>query len=79
MRSNFFLKILKLFNKNKRIKFLIVNNFATEKETVKTLDTLFKKTNTKPNIYYLPLSEEEVKLKFVFLFFSFRFSKKSED
>ncbi len=31
------------------------------KETEKTLDTLFRKTNTLPNIYYLPLSEEEVK------------------
>lgn len=35
-------------------------NNSSEKETVKTLDTLFKKTNSRPNIYYLPLSEEEV-------------------
>lgn len=54
---------------------------AAEKEIVKTLDILFKKTNTKPNIYYLPLSEEEVKINIVFLivFISFRFLKKRED
>lgn len=32
-------------------------------EPVKTLDNLFKKTETKPHIYYLPLSEEEVQKK----------------
>ncbi len=29
-------------------------------EPIKTLDNLFKKTSTKPHIYYLPLSEDEV-------------------
>ncbi len=31
-----------------------------KEEPIKTLDNLFKKTFTKPHIYYLPLSEEEV-------------------
>ena len=31
-----------------------------KEEPIKTLDILFKKTSTKPHIYYLPLSEEEV-------------------
>lgn len=35
-------------------------NYQNEKESVKTLDTLFRKTSTKPNVYYLPLTEEEV-------------------
>ena len=29
-------------------------------EPIKTLDSLFKKTLTKPHIYYLPLTDEEV-------------------
>ncbi len=29
-------------------------------EPVKTLDSLFRKTSTKPHIYYLPLTEQEV-------------------
>jgi hypothetical protein len=29
-------------------------------EQVKTLESLFKKTITKPHIYYLPLTEQEV-------------------
>jgi len=32
-------------------------------EEPKTLKTLFKKTVAKPSLYYLPLSEEEVKEK----------------
>ena len=32
-------------------------------EPVKTLDSLFKKTQTKPHLYYLPLTEEEVEEK----------------
>jgi hypothetical protein len=35
-------------------------NTQDEEEPVKTLDSLFKKTQTKPHIYFLPLSEEEV-------------------
>lgn len=38
----------------------IVNNSI--EEPIKTLDSLFKKTLTKPHIYYLPLTEEEVKI-----------------
>jgi apoptotic chromatin condensation inducer in the nucleus len=38
-------------------------NYQTEEEPVKTLDSLFKKTQTKPHIYYLPLSEEEIQEK----------------
>lgn len=34
-----------------------------KEEPVKTLDNLFKKTNTLPHIYYLPLTEEQVKEK----------------
>jgi hypothetical protein len=34
-----------------------------EEEPVKTLDSLFKKTMTKPHIYFLPLTEEEVEEK----------------
>lgn len=43
-----------------------VNNQDNNKpsnEPVKTLDNLFKKTQTKPHIYYLPLTEEEVQEK----------------
>jgi hypothetical protein len=43
-----------------------INNPASEKENheenKKPLDNIFKKTKTKPHIYYLPLSEEEVKI-----------------
>ena len=35
---------------------------AKQKE-VDDIDKIFKKTVTKPHIYYLPLSEEEVKAK----------------
>ncbi len=38
------------------------NEFVNE-EPIKTLDSLFKKTETKPHIYYLPLTEEEVQEK----------------
>ena len=51
------------YNNSKNINYqgnAVANNNASDKETVKTLDTLFRKTNTKPNIYYLPLNEEEV-------------------
>ena len=37
-----------------------IGNNNNGKETEKTLDMLFKKTKTKPNIYFLPLAEEEV-------------------
>ncbi len=40
--------------------------FLTCKEPpapVKTLDDLFRKTETKPPLYYLPLSDEEVAKK----------------
>jgi hypothetical protein len=40
-----------------------VTNIQNEEDTVKTLDSLFKKTETKPHLYYLPLSEEEVQDK----------------
>ncbi len=40
-----------------------VNLINTAEEPIKTLDSLFKKTTTKPHIYYLPLSEEEVEEK----------------
>jgi apoptotic chromatin condensation inducer in the nucleus len=40
-----------------------VVNTQNEEEPVKTLDSLFKKTETKPHLYYLPLSEEEVQEK----------------
>lgn len=33
-------------------------------DPVKTLDDIFRKTNAKPHIYYLPLTEEEVKAKY---------------
>jgi len=36
---------------------------AVTVEASKTLDALFRKTNTKPALYYLPLSEEEVARK----------------
>ncbi len=36
---------------------------AAEEEPVKTLDSLFRKTETKPHIYYLPLSEVEIQGK----------------
>lgn len=39
-----------------------INNII-EEEPVKTLDNLFKKTKTKPHVYYLPLTEEEVQEK----------------
>ena len=39
-----------------------INN-ESEEEPVKTLDSLFRKTETKPHIYYLPLSEVEVQEK----------------
>jgi apoptotic chromatin condensation inducer in the nucleus len=32
-------------------------------ESAKTLDNLFRKTETKPHIYFLPLTEEEVQEK----------------
>jgi len=38
-------------------------DIQTQEEPVKTLDTLFRKTETKPHIYYLPLSEQEVQEK----------------
>jgi len=52
---------------------------SNEKVPEKTLDTLFRKTNTKPNIYYLPLTEEEVKLKINFKILNFRFWRKKEN
>jgi hypothetical protein len=33
------------------------------KENMPTLDDLFKKTKTKPHIYFLPLSDQEVQQK----------------
>jgi hypothetical protein len=38
-------------------------DIQTQEEPVKTLDSLFRKTETKPHIYYLPLSEQEVQEK----------------
>jgi hypothetical protein len=35
-------------------------NKNSEGEQGKTLESLFKKTTTKPHIYYLPLTEQEV-------------------
>jgi hypothetical protein len=37
-----------------------LDNSNVIEEPIKTLDSLFKKTLTKPHLYYLPLSEEEV-------------------
>lgn len=34
-----------------------------EQQPIKTLDDLFRKTETKPHIYYLPLTEEQVAAK----------------
>jgi len=39
------------------------SNEIIPEEPIKTLDNLFKKTLTKPHIYYLPLSDEEVQEK----------------
>lgn len=41
----------------------LTQSFQVEEEPEKTLDSLFKKTFTKPHIYYLPLTEEEVEEK----------------
>ena len=41
----------------------LTQRFQVEEEPEKTLDSLFKKTFTKPHIYYLPLTEEEVEEK----------------
>ena len=49
-------------------------NFNPEKEIVKTVDMLFKKTVTKPVIYYLPLTEEEVNK-----IFNIRYKKKKRN
>jgi len=45
------------FNKNEE------NNTNTNIEQPKTLEDLFKKTVTKPHLYYLPLSDEQVQEK----------------
>ena len=41
----------------------LTQSLQVEEEPEKTLDSLFKKTFTKPHIYYLPLTEEEVEEK----------------
>jgi hypothetical protein len=42
-----------------------MDNLRKKNERIKMIDIdqIFKKTETKPHIYYLPLSEEEVKEK----------------
>jgi len=39
------------------------NSASRREEPLKTLDQLFRKTVTKPQLYYLPLSKEEVREK----------------
>ena len=40
-----------------------MDNIRKKNERLKSIDQLFKKTKTKPHIYYLPLSEDEVNEK----------------
>lgn len=38
---------------------------GAEEETLPTLDDLFRKTKARPQVYYLPLSEDQVSAKLV--------------
>ena len=51
--------------KSKITNIFVLNNWVAEKEEEpgNILDKLFKKTSAKPMIYYLPLTEEQVKEK----------------
>jgi hypothetical protein len=54
-----------LFNTTANKAAFAEKNGEQPEEPIKTLDNLFKKTETKPHLYYLPLTDEEVSNTFL--------------
>ena len=47
-------------NGNKKAKVEMVNEMEDNNESALALDSLFRKTNTQPSLYWLPVSDEEI-------------------